>query len=81
MKKLTLKANKQTRDLISDTKERITIQFRIYDKHGNYHVVDDSITGNFTIHLKDCSLPLAKQIVVNSLLNSHFIDKKIDIEE
>jgi hypothetical protein len=60
-------------------KERITIQFRSYDKNGTYRIEDEN-KGTETIHLKDCNLFEAFEIVKASLMNSRLIDERFEVE-
>jgi hypothetical protein len=62
-------------------KERITIQFRVYDEFGSYTVPPDNGTGNFTIHLKNMGIGQAKEIVINALMNSRYITNNFELEE
>ena len=79
MRKITFKPLQSYKR--SKGKERITVQFRVYDANGGYTVPEESTTGNFTIHLKDMELAIAKEIVVNALMNSKFIDTNFVVEE
>jgi hypothetical protein len=60
-------------------KERLTLQFRKYDKSGKYDLSND--VSNATIHIKDMDIGIAYEIVKNALLNSPYISKRFEIED
>lgn len=64
----------------SDGKERITIQFRCYDEDGNYKK-DVSEKSNETLHLKNCDLAQAFEIVKAALMNSNLISNHFEVEQ
>jgi hypothetical protein len=74
--KLILKPKKS--NIVSKGKERITIQFRKYDEGGNYDIED--YKGTETIHLKNCNLNEAFEIVKSALMGSRLIDENFEIE-
>jgi hypothetical protein len=76
--KLILRPKKSNKK--STGKERITLQFRSYDVKGIY-TVEDEIKGTETIHLKDCNLFEAFEIVKSALMNSKMIDEKFELEK
>jgi len=78
MKKIIFKSFDKRRMDVG--KERITIQLRAYDKDGNY-MDNDNSKNNQTIHIKDCDIYHAYEIVKSALMNSGHISKDFDIEE
>ena len=56
------------KDRQSQGTARITVQFRVYDKHGHYDT--DQTDANATIHIKDMSLNKAYNLI-SGLLAEH----------
>jgi len=73
--KVILKPKSSTKK--SKEKERITIQFRSYDKDGRY--TSDEVKGSETIHLKNCNILEAYEIVKSSLMNSRLISEEFEV--
>jgi hypothetical protein len=79
MKKIIFSGSSQTNLKASIGKERLTLQFRVYDKDGNYDNTCE--TSNATIHLKNLDINIAYEIIKNALMNSPYIDKHFDVED
>lgn len=62
----------------SKNKERITLQFRKYDKDGQYIPEDEK--GTETIHFKDCTLKEAFEIIKSAVTNSRLISENIEVD-
>jgi len=77
MKKITFSTNVRYQKSIG--KERITIQLRRYNSDGVYDAASDE-KATFTIHLKNCDIPRATQIISNALMNSDLISNNFEVE-
>jgi hypothetical protein len=75
--KIILKPKKSNE--VSEGLSRITLQFRKYNREGKYEIEDDE-KGTETIHLKNCNLIEAFEIVKSALMNSRLIDENFEVE-